>query len=163
MTAAMWYYWDASALVKVVAIDPDESPGRDAVRDFFHNRGLHRTTPYCLAEALSAFKLKWRRDLITRDEYIHCVSEFFRLVVSHLEEDEVPFAVQLRAEAERLIKAHDLDFIDAIQLVTILRGKYSVLVGDSQSLFITDKVRDGQASAALAAYLGVGDRRRTTG
>ena len=40
-------------------------------------------------------------------------------------------------EAERIMKAHDIDFVDAIQVVTVLQGKFSVFVGDSASLFIT--------------------------
>ena len=35
------------------------------------------------------------------------------------------------------MQAHGLDFIDSIQIVTLLKGTYSGLVGTSQSLFIT--------------------------
>ena len=40
---------DASAMVKLIANDPEEEPGRAALRAFFFSNGLHRTTSYCLA------------------------------------------------------------------------------------------------------------------
>ena len=84
------HYWDASALVKIVATDAAEALGRAAVRAFFFGQPLHYATSYCLAEALGAFKLKWLRGHISRDEYFADVREFFRLVVSGLEEDKFP-------------------------------------------------------------------------
>lgn len=35
------------------------------------------------------------------------------------------------------MKAHGIDFIDSIQVVTVLHGRFSVFTGDPQSLFIT--------------------------
>jgi len=40
-------------------------------------------------------------------------------------------------EAERLINAHSIDFVDAIQIVTLLQGRYRGLVEGSQSILIT--------------------------
>jgi predicted nucleic acid-binding protein len=57
--------------------------------------------------------------------------------VSSTEEDHVPISVQILEHAERIMAEHELDFVDALQLVTVLRGKFSVLVGDSASLFVT--------------------------
>ena len=44
---------------------------------------------------------------------------------------------RLLTEATRLIQQYNLDFIDCVQIVTILHGKYSVLGKDSQSILIT--------------------------
>jgi len=142
--AAKWHYLDASAMVKLVADDMDEEPGRATLREYYFAHGMYRATSYCVAEALSAFKTKWLRGRITQSDYVRNVREFFRLVVSALHIDEVPLAVQVHHEAERLVEAYGIDFIDSIQVVTLMAGKYSVLVGDSQSIFIT-------ADRALAA------------
>ena len=69
-------YLDASALVKLVADDRDEEPGRDAVRKYYHNNANMKATPYCVAEALSVFKRKFLRKMISRDEYKRYVKEF---------------------------------------------------------------------------------------
>ena len=133
----MWHYLDASAMVRVVADDSDEVPGRDALREYFFKHGQYRATSYCVAEALSAFKTKWLRGKISQAEYIRDVQKFFRLVVSALHIEEVPLGVQLRQAAERLIAAYEIDFVDSIQIVTLMSGQYSIFIGDSQSVFIT--------------------------
>jgi predicted nucleic acid-binding protein len=135
--AVRCHYWDASALVKIVADDAAEASGRASVRAFFFEQALHYATSYSLAEALNVFKLKWLRHDISREVYFQDVREFFRLVVSSTEEDQVPISVQVLDQAERIMAEHALDFVDALQLVTVLRGKFSVLVGDSTSLFAT--------------------------
>ena len=131
------YYLDASALVKLVADDVDEGPGRVELRRRFHGEQLSYSTSYCIAEALSAFKVKWLRGRITQSQYHRDVREFFRLVVSGLTVDEVPLSAQVLNEAERLMAAHSIDFVDAIQVVTVVRGRFAGLVGGSQTVLIT--------------------------
>ena len=126
------------------ADDADEKRGRAALRQYYFGHSHHYATSYCIAEALSAFKVKWLRGRITQDEYVKDVREFSRLVVSSLTVDEVPLSLQVQDEAERLMKAHNIDFVDSLQIVTVLRGRFAGLVGGSRSLFIT-------ADRALAA------------
>lgn len=61
---------DASALVKLVADDADEEPGREVLRTYYRNHSSRYSTSFCVAEALSAFKQKFLRNKITRAEYI---------------------------------------------------------------------------------------------
>jgi hypothetical protein len=49
----------------------------------------------------------------------------------------VPVSLQLLDEAERFMRAYAIDFIDAIQVVTVLHGRFAALVEGSRSLFIT--------------------------
>ena len=65
------------------------------------------------------------------------VREFFRLVWSACEVEDVPLSVDVQREAERLMRTHRLDFIDSIQLVTVLHGRFAGLVRGSKSVFIT--------------------------
>ena len=132
-----WHYLDASAMVKIIANDPDEDLGRKALCDYYFANSMYRASSFCVAEALSAFKLKWLRERCSQDEYFRNVREFFRLVLSPLRVEECSLAVQVQQEAERLMQAYQLDFVDSIQIVTLLKGTYSGLVGSSQSLFIT--------------------------
>ncbi len=137
MTEAYWDHLDASAMVKLVANDADEEPGRVDLRKHFFSRTMHRATSFCVAETLSAFKTKWLRGRISQEEYVEDVREFFRLVLSVLRIDEVPLDVHLQQEAERLIKSYGIDFVDGIQIVTLRTGPYSVFIGGSRSLFVT--------------------------
>ncbi len=133
------HYFDASALVKLVADDPDEEPGRDAVRDYYKNRSSLYATSYSVTEALSALKLKFVRKRISREQYIESVDRFLSATVgSSLQIDEVDiFAPGMLSEAQRLIRVHGIDFLDGFQVVTVLRGHSSKMVGESKTLFIT--------------------------
>jgi hypothetical protein len=46
------HYLDASALVKLVADDSDEEPGRDVLRKYYHEHSNRYATSYCITEAL---------------------------------------------------------------------------------------------------------------
>ncbi len=144
------HYFDASALVKLAADDPDEEPGRDVLRAYYHSHASRWATSYCIAEALSAFKLKFLRKRITEDEYIRYVRTFIqRTIGSNLAVDEVPILTPIvRTETERLIKTYNIDFIDCFQIVTVLHGRFSVFVAGSQSVLVT--ADRGLAKAARA-------------
>jgi predicted nucleic acid-binding protein len=134
------HYLDASALVKLVADDPDDAPGRDVLLQYYHQHTNMLTTSHCLSEALSIFKVKFHyRKRITQTDYLRYIDIFIRVYVGgKLRIDEMPIlSPKLLTEAVRLIKQYNLDFIDCVQIVTILRGKYSVLGRDSQSILIT--------------------------
>lgn len=132
------HYLDASALVKLVADDPDEVPGRDAVRTYYKSHTSMTTTSHCFSEALSALKTKFLRGKFSRNQYISNVDKFIGLTVGwKLELDEISIlSPKLMSEAQRLIKCYGIDFIDCLQIVTILHGKYRVFAGDSKSILI---------------------------
>jgi hypothetical protein len=55
------HYFDASALVKLVADDIDEAPGRDVLRKYFRQHAHPGyTTSFCIAEAFGARQLRDR-------------------------------------------------------------------------------------------------------
>jgi predicted nucleic acid-binding protein len=133
------HYLDASALVKLVADDADEEPGREVLRAYYRSHSSRYSTSFCVAEALSAFKQKFLRNKITRAEYIKDVRNFIRTVIGgNLQIDEVnllkPIVV---TEAERLITKYDIDFIDCFQIVTVLHGQFRVFCDESKSILIT--------------------------
>lgn len=147
------HYLDASALVKLIANDPDEEPGRNVLRKYYWGHSGRYATSFCVAEAFSAFKLKFLRKKITEDQYINCVRDFLRSVVGlNLQIDEVPILSPIVvSEAERLIKAHKIDFIDCFQIVTILHGRYRFLGPESKSILITADRDLAQAARAEGA------------
>jgi len=133
------HYLDASALVKLVADDAAEEPGRDALRKYYRDHASRYATSYSVTEALSAFKRKFLHRQIDQNDYIKYVKYFINDVIGgNLEIDEVDILRPIvMNEAERLIKKHDIDFLDVFQIVTILHGKFHVLGPDSKSILIT--------------------------
>lgn len=64
------HYLDASALVKLIADDVDEQPGREALTAYYWaNTANVYSTSYSITEALSAFKSKYGRGRINQDTY----------------------------------------------------------------------------------------------
>jgi predicted nucleic acid-binding protein len=133
------HYLDASALVKLVANDPDEEPGRDVLRRYYFGHANQYATSYCVTEALSAFKSKFLRKRIPKARYIKYVKEFIRIVIgANLQIDEVSIlSPDVWSEADRLIRTYKIDFLDCLQIVTILRGRFRHSGPESKSILIT--------------------------
>jgi len=142
-------YLDASALVKLVVDEGDVQP----LRDFVNSGSNFCTTPFCLNEALSILKGKWRRKenspaKISEDDYFNATQ---RLVIDvwsrRLLADDIDF---INPETYRTVEAmatrHQLDLSDALQLVTIQHGFYKALVSHSAPALIT--ADQGLADAA---------------
>lgn len=134
------HYLDASALVKLVADDRNEEPGRKALREYYRQHAGFLATSHCVSEALNVLKVKhmYRHEL-SQEEYVDTIKRFItRVIGGKLEIDELPIlSPKLLREAEILITKHGLDFIDCAQIVTVKHGRFSVLVGDSKSVLIT--------------------------
>ncbi len=128
-------YLDASALVKLVVDEPDCT----RIRQFFNSNTNFCTTPLCLAEAISVLKRKWAGGKIGTDEYFAAARG---LVISawgsRIELDDAGFLnLQVHTQVEQMARKYTLDLSDALQLVTILHGRYSVLGPNSASVLIT--------------------------
>ena len=149
------HYLDASALVKLVANDQDEEPGRDVLRQYYRSHSNRYATSYCVTEAFSAFKSKFLRGRIPESQYITYVQEFIRTVIgANLQIDDVSIlSPDVRTEAERLIMTHKIDFLDCFQIVTVLRGRFRHAVGDSQSILITADRALAKAARAEGSYV----------
>ncbi len=133
------HYFDASALVKLVADDADEQPGRNVLREY-HHKYAHPgyTTSFCLAEALGAFKLKFLRKKISEAQYLTYVKNFIRVTGNTFRIDELPLLRPVvSSEFERLVAKYKIDFVDCLQIVTIMQGQFRIFVGPSQSILIT--------------------------
>jgi predicted nucleic acid-binding protein len=139
-SAVKAHYYDASALVKIVADDADEDPGRTVLRQYRreHPHPAH-TTSLCIAEAFGAFKRKFLRRTISEQEYVTCIKNFIRVIGNTFQmDDSVPILLPLvTREVERLVAKYKIDFVDCFQIVTIMQGQFRILVGESQSILIT--------------------------
>ena len=150
---------DATALVKLV-VDEDKS---DRVRKYYRSQSVFWTTSVCFSEALGVLKRKWLNkskqpkckmiswfqfsrkqnkfaiDAISTENY-YCASEELVALLRNdsISLEEVPFTDRsIYDETETLSKKYKLDIIDAFQLVTLLRGFPSKMIGGSKTIFIT--------------------------
>jgi len=140
-------YLDASALVKLYVVEPHS----DVVRAFMnaHPKPFN-TTSLCFAEALNVLKRKWLKKELTTDAYLKATHRL--TVAAWGKEIELqnyglvdPF---VHNDVERIVQAHNIDVSDALQLLTLLKGRHSVLVRESASVLITADT--GLATAAAA-------------
>jgi len=137
-------YLDASALVKLVIDEVDYAP----VRLFFQSNVNFCATSLCLAEALGVIKAKWTYGRISEEKYFGATRE---LVINawggKIEINNVDlFSPEGLTPVEVLGRKHALDLSDALQLHTILRGRYSVLGPNSASVLITADAKLAKAA-----------------
>jgi predicted nucleic acid-binding protein len=132
-------YLDASALVKLVIDEDDCHP----LRDFFSSNTHFFTTWICLAEALGCLKSKWvgrqSKKIATKigkDKYFEATR---RLVIDwrmRIESDDLELVdPSVPLKVEQMAINYDLDYSDALQLITIKSGKHSRLACESAPNF----------------------------
>ena len=146
------HYFDASALVKLVADDPDEAPGRDALRAYHQHAHPGYTVSFCVAEALGALKRKFLRERISEAQYLKYVKDLIRVVGNTFEIDELDILLPVvSSEFERLVNKYKLDFVDCFQVATLKHGKYRIFDGPSKSVLITADRELAKAAQAEGA------------
>jgi len=110
------------------------------VRDFVNNHPKpFQTTSLCFAEAISVLKRKWMKKELSIADYLEAIR---RITVDGWGraidvEDFGLFDPFKQKDLERLVTDYGIDLSDALQLLTILYGKYSVLTGESKSVLVT--------------------------
>jgi len=147
------HYFDASALVKLVADDPDEEPGRDILRKY-HNQHAHPgyTTSFCVSEAFGALKLKFLRKKTSETQYLKYVRDLIRVIGNTFQIDELEILLPLvSSEFERLVGKYKIDFVDCLQIVTIKHGRFRIFDGPSKSILITADRELARAARAEGA------------
>jgi predicted nucleic acid-binding protein len=122
-------YLDASALVKLV-IDEDNC---HPLREFFNSNTNFFATWLCLAEALGVLKSKWVgkqiKDISTKietDKYFEATRNLIIYWRRLIELDDIELVdPSIPLKVERIARNYDLDYSDALQLITINGGRYS--------------------------------------
>jgi predicted nucleic acid-binding protein len=128
-------FFDASALVKLYVPEPKSHE----VKAFFSSEPTKFTTTFCFYEAMSIMKSKWKKSLITQDEYLESC---FRLAAWFGHNDRYNRNPDLTdaktlCDARDLAKSHGLDMSDALQLLTVRDGTYSSFGEGSRTVFVT--------------------------
>ncbi len=130
---------DASALVKLLLNDPKEK-GTENIQEYFIKGTSFYTTSLCFAETLGVLKRKYSKEkTICRPQYLNASEKLLVLIFGKkIIIEEVPIAQPSSfKEAKRLIEKYKIDLADAMQIVSVMRGKFSVLTGGSKTILIT--------------------------
>jgi predicted nucleic acid-binding protein len=145
MKAIRTHLIDASALVKLVIYEE----GSEVVREYLQKATVFSTTSLCFAEALGVLKKKLDRKDITQKEYLAAI-DLLITVVQHETLHIDPIGITdpaVFSDIERMVKEYSLDVSDALQLVTLRKGFYSGMTGESKQILITG---DGALADAAA-------------
>jgi len=144
--------FDASALVKLY-IDEDRS---DILRNYFHGESTKYTTPFCYFEALSVLKAKrFFRNAMTADEYHKAtfdLTAWFGASSTNLPDIKLTDP-KVIPEVLALSKKHSLDLSDSFQIMSVKKGYFSVLSGQSKTILVTADA--GLAKAAKSEQVRV--------
>lgn len=131
------WFLDASALVKLVAREPDSGPLRGI---FLGSASSFHTNLFCVAEALGVLKVKWlfRKEISEQQyfEFSDLLLAYVRNQTIHLDETDLDDNAVL-GETEALARRHKLDLSDALQLYTLQSGSFKSFAGESTPLLIT--------------------------
>jgi predicted nucleic acid-binding protein len=136
---------DASALVK---LHVPES-GSEVLRAYCAREPTKYATPFCFYEALNVLKVKLQyRKEISRDDYLRACFELVRGTAWSAERvNDLDFASpEVFADGKRLVERTSLDLSDAFQILSVKRGYFSPLSGESRTVLVT-----GDKDLAVAA------------
>jgi predicted nucleic acid-binding protein len=137
-------YLDASALVKLVVDEGDH----ELLRAFFAANTNFAATSLCIAEALGVMKAKWAHKRLAQDQYLAATRTLVLASTRKIEVDNIDlFTPEGLAAVEALAQRHSLDLSDALQLQTILSGRYSHLGPNSASVLVTADAKLASAAA----------------
>jgi len=149
-------YLDASAAVKWFV--PEECSAR--LEEFMNgesNAHLH-ITEFAFYETLSVLKRKLERGELNRERYFNAIAE----LTGSVEEEDIDIDSTFRPDSFRhfadiyeLAHKHSLDWSDALQIYTVLKGKWAGSRNECTTLFVT--ADGGLAGAARQEGLRVWD------
>lgn len=113
------YYFDASVLAKLF-IDEHEST---KYREIFFKYPVRYVTTLCLMETLSVIKCRLLNKNKTK-EYLGAVTDLMSLIKdSNIEVDDLNISSnEITNLAINIIEKHDIDFSDAIQIISIKKS-----------------------------------------
>jgi predicted nucleic acid-binding protein len=139
-TAVRTHCLDASALVKHYI----NERGSEALQEYLEGQANWYTTPFCLYEALGVLKAKAknknRPDRITEDEYHRAgfaILADFDFRSKPLPDIDIVDPL-IFSEVQALCRKHPkIDFSDAFQILSVKKGYFSSLCGESQTVLVT--------------------------
>jgi len=132
------HYLDASAAVKLFVDEKGSIQLREYFRNFDKNWSYHfHITEFAFYETLSGLK----RSLLKNEEkYIAAVAGLIAYLEGSLLQIDSDFRLDnlnVIYEVGDLVKKHSLDYSDALQIYTVLKGKWKSNCAECTTVFVT--------------------------
>jgi predicted nucleic acid-binding protein len=127
-------YFDTSAIVKLFL----NEEGSKRLRDYYNNHTSFCCTEMTFYEAMGALKKKLFKGK-TKNRYFKSIEELALIGWGgKLEIEKVKMNdFSVFKEVHDIAVKYNIDVADAIQIFAILKGRYSVLTGNSKTVLIT--------------------------
>lgn len=132
------HYIDASVAVKLVVAEG----GSDRLRHYFINNWSYHfhITEFAFYETLSVLKRKLLKNEIDMKEYHRAIAD-----LTAYQEDELLYIdTEFRLDnfkvmlgVRELVNKYSLDYSDALQIYTVIKGKYNATCYECKTVFIT--------------------------
>jgi predicted nucleic acid-binding protein len=138
MNKALAHYLDACIAVKLVT----NEVGNDVIRDYMEqNSGYHfHITEFAFYETLSVLKRKWKKQETTEREYLKAVFVLEAYIQERglqIDSDYRIGGSQIVAKLRELVMKYKWDFSDALQIHTVLNGKWRQRASEWKAVFVT--------------------------
>jgi len=132
------HYIDASVAVKLVVAEDESARLQDYL---IKNWSYHfHITEFAFYETLSVLKRKLLRKEIDEEKYQAAVAQLIGYFEEHLLEIDSVFRLdnfKLIFEVRELVKKYSLDYSDALQIYTVLKGRWSGRRAECTAVFVT--------------------------
>jgi predicted nucleic acid-binding protein len=138
MNYSIPHYLDTSVAVKMVT----HEIGSDLIQEYMKkNSSYHfHITEFVFYEVLSVLKQKWCRKEITIDQYQNSVFKldcFLHDESLLIDSEYKPDHLNIFVELKEFVTKYKLDYSDALQLFTVLHGKWRSSCHKCRTIFVT--------------------------
>jgi len=132
------HYLDACVLVKLVC----REPGSDRIDEYVRTNPsfCFCVTEYAFYEALGVLKRKWVKKELKEQEYskaIYVLGAWFEDGTIKIDSDFRPHDQMLTGPLRDLVERHRIDYSDALQIYTIVNGKWKRSVYETKTVLVS--------------------------
>ena len=139
MAYIVHHYLDACILAKAVL----QEPGHSEVAAYLTKEPgfFFSITPFAFYEALGVLKRKWNQKKLSEAEYYLCVSRLAEFIEQELISIDADCDIPNRAllsTARDLVGKYQIDYSDAMQLLSVIHGKHRRNAYESKTVFVSE-------------------------
>jgi len=138
MEKALACYLDACIAIKLVTKEPGSEQIAAYMKD---NWASHfHITEFAFYETLSVLKRKWLKQEITEHKYLSAIfllQAYTEQRGLQIDSDFRPDQPHIVVKLRELVLKHEIDFSDALQIYTVLNGKWRRSDPEWKPIFVT--------------------------
>ena len=147
MKQIAFHYLDTSALIKLLLYPDIIEDGSEALANYRKQHSCFRTTDLCVGECLNVLKRKYFKEKqLTKDGYLLCINRLSTMTKPQHSLKVINVDLQndtLFHEASKIVKQHNIDFVDAIVIILSKSEKViNLLITADKAMWKTAKDKD---------------------